>query len=390
MKQTKRPGLGGIGMKAGPGGGNPGEKFIILTEEHYVDKYFQKDDKNGDTKDHVFINGLKLATIDNNETPNFIISDHLNSASIITNNNAVVVEENDYRPFGSLNYEDSSIENNYKFTDKELDVETNLQYFGARYMDNEIGKFISIDPVILNLQDRDKLKQVTGSDLQNILSDPQNLNGYVYGLNNPVKMVDADGNFVFLAPLIAYGIIYVTPIMISAIAGAGAYLATKEFSQGIGYMMEGQNNVAQQHFDNAIIAEASVAAGVTSLMSMEARYAKNNPNKGYVVPGQKINSSSQVPSGIRNQIPKSWGSGKQSKSGTGWVWTDPKNTNNEVRFMSGDPTIPHANSQNPYMVVTKNVNGQRTYFDAYGQSGIRRSAETHFDPSNFNINNYNY
>ena len=36
--------------------------------------------------------------------------------------------------------------NNYKFTGKEQDM-TELYYFGARYYDPEVGRFISPDPL---------------------------------------------------------------------------------------------------------------------------------------------------------------------------------------------------------------------------------------------------
>jgi len=61
------------------------------------------------------------------------------------------------------------------FTGQEYDEETNIQYFGARYLDNEIGRFISMDPW-------------NGDQ-----SNPQTLNKYSYALNNPVIIVDPTG-----------------------------------------------------------------------------------------------------------------------------------------------------------------------------------------------------
>lgn len=69
------------------------------------------------------------------------------------------------------------------FTGQEYDEENSLQYFGARYMDNEIGKFVSIDPILV------KVDSVTKA-----LEDPQALNNYAYSRNNPIVLVDIDGN----------------------------------------------------------------------------------------------------------------------------------------------------------------------------------------------------
>ena len=59
-------------------------------------------------------------------------------------------------------------ENRFEFTRKELDDESGLNYFGARYYDSEVGKFTSVDPVKEN-------------------------HAYVYVANNPFTFFDPDG-----------------------------------------------------------------------------------------------------------------------------------------------------------------------------------------------------
>ena len=63
-------------------------------------------------------------------------------------------------------------------TAKERDVETGLDYYGARYANTVQGGFINVDPAKL------KLKQ---------LSNPQDLNRYSYVANNPSAFIDPDG-----------------------------------------------------------------------------------------------------------------------------------------------------------------------------------------------------
>ncbi len=54
----------------------------------------------------------------------------------------------------------------YKFTGKELDKETNLYYFGARYYDARMSRWLSTDPAIEKyLPNKNKLK-VKGEDLK--------------------------------------------------------------------------------------------------------------------------------------------------------------------------------------------------------------------------------
>jgi RHS repeat-associated protein len=91
-----------------------------------------------------------------------------------------VVWRADYLPFGEENIINGVIENDQKFVGKQQDKETGLYYFGARYMESMIGRFISPDPA-----------SITTKDLLN----PQRFNRYSYGFNNPYRYLDPDGRF---------------------------------------------------------------------------------------------------------------------------------------------------------------------------------------------------
>ncbi len=89
----------------------------------------------------------------------------------------------------------SGYEDNHKYTGKELDEETNLYYYGARYYNGKIGRFISQDPTSLAIGDSTKLRELTKLELRQLLLDPQLLNYYIYARNNPLLYRDPDGNF---------------------------------------------------------------------------------------------------------------------------------------------------------------------------------------------------
>ncbi len=99
-----------------------------------------------------------------------------------------VVWRADYKPFGQEQSISGSLENNERFVGKEKDKETGLQYFGARYVKNEIGRFISPDPV-------GPVDPRTGKANQRVIHNPQMLNPYAYAGNNPYSYVDPLGLF---------------------------------------------------------------------------------------------------------------------------------------------------------------------------------------------------
>jgi RHS repeat-associated protein len=97
-------------------------------------------------------------------------SDFLGSTRLITDENGSVTSETQYKSFG----ENESGEKSHLFTGKEKDS-SELYYFGSRYYDSDIGRFITRDT-------RFGRK-----------SNPQSFNRYIYCLNNPLKYVDPDG-----------------------------------------------------------------------------------------------------------------------------------------------------------------------------------------------------
>lgn len=182
-----------------------------LSDERYLDKYLEIaviSPTSTATSTHLFLGSQKLGTIKGNNLF-FAISDHLGSPSVITTATGTVAETRDFKPFGAQALEAVSQASglDYRFTGKEKDEESGLQYFGARYLNNGLSRFVSIDPVVLALHDDGKLQGLTGRKLAGLVSDPQALNSYAYSRNNPIILVDNDGNFfdiIFDVGFIAY------------------------------------------------------------------------------------------------------------------------------------------------------------------------------------------
>ena len=149
----------------------------------YVNDGYDVED--GVEKVFVMIGDTKIATLKSG-TITYHHSDHLSSGNVDTDELGDVVEYVNYEPYGSVNEQEGSNDNDYKFTGKELDSETDLYYYEARYYDHKIGRFVSVDN--------------WGGDLKN----PQTLNKYSYTLNNPLKYNDPSGNVVQLVAAVAF------------------------------------------------------------------------------------------------------------------------------------------------------------------------------------------
>jgi RHS repeat-associated protein len=115
--------------------------------------------------------------------------DHLGSTRLVTDENGAAKERYDYLPFGgevpvdrngraSVPGYGAGSSLRHKFTGKERDTETGLDYFGARYFSGALGRFTSPDPMIITATR---------------LLDPQGLNLYSYTRNRPTIAVDDGG-----------------------------------------------------------------------------------------------------------------------------------------------------------------------------------------------------
>jgi len=143
----------------------------------YVNKLYKI--RNGVAYKYVFAGGRRIATIVGTSIY-FCHPDHIGSLRIATDINANQVQTVAYDPYGNVdpNHSSGSVIP-YTFTGKELDPETGLYYFGARYYDAAQGRFISPDTVV----------QSPGN--------PQTLNRYAHAGNNPLAFVDPTGHGFF-------------------------------------------------------------------------------------------------------------------------------------------------------------------------------------------------
>jgi RHS repeat-associated protein len=131
------------------------------------------------TTKYVFLGGTRVASLTNGKTM-YYHNDHLGGTNVMTDSIGVRKELIEYDPYGEYSRHDKWGTDDelarFYFTGKRKDDESGLIYFGARYYDPKLGRFITADTIVQNP------------------FDPQTLNRYSYTSNNPINRIDLDGH----------------------------------------------------------------------------------------------------------------------------------------------------------------------------------------------------
>ncbi len=104
-------------------------------------------------------------------------TDHLGSSTLVTDGNGQLVQQIEYLPYGEvfLERQNGDYTTPYKFNGKELDEETGLYYYGARYMNPRLSIWYGTDP----LQEK-----------------YPNISTYTYCVGNPISAIDIGGKLI--------------------------------------------------------------------------------------------------------------------------------------------------------------------------------------------------
>ena len=157
------------------------KKVTPSETSYFIDKYTEI--RGSSVLRHIFLGSQRVATFDESGVVVYNHEDHLGSSNLKTDSSGAVIKAIEYLPFGDKRTQSGSFDkakNNY--TGQYEDNESDLYYYGQRYYNSNIGRFLSADPLYAEEMDSRGI-------------DTQELNLYAYVRNNPYKYVDPSGNY---------------------------------------------------------------------------------------------------------------------------------------------------------------------------------------------------
>ncbi len=297
---------------------------------------------------HVMLpDGSFVTTIEGNGTATstyYIHTDHLGGTHVLTNSSQATVEVTDYYPYGTQRYQSGAFDEQRKFIGQPFDEATSLSYLQNRYYSGGNGKFLSQDPLV-NALGTDQNNRFTQMDFGKILgvystqdpwsqinqngktngritlsqegqimllADPQMLNSYSYGKNNPIRYTDPNGLQALALPGAEIGAPFGPVGVIGGyiIGGIASYIIGDWLGKSIANLSKPESKMPQP----ADI-QGKSPAEIDKIMKEKGLEGQpSNPGKG----------------------------------GEGTRYPDPNRPGDQVRIMPGKPTDPNPVKQGPY------------------------------------------
>jgi RHS repeat-associated protein len=168
------------------------------------DPLFENNTGTGVFTDYIYVNGRMVAKQTGSDT-DYYIKDALGSTRLVYRGTSQVFSVATYAPFGTP--VSASGTEKFRYAGEMLagaaGSSPGIYYIGARWMDPELGRWLSLD-----------------SELGR-LSAPQTMNRYVYCVNNPLKFTDPTGEWFGISLKTTLQVIIIVAAVAATVATAG-------------------------------------------------------------------------------------------------------------------------------------------------------------------------
>ena len=99
-------------------------------------------------KSYYYAGGTRVAMRTGASTLNYLLGDHLGSQAITANSSGVKSAEVRYYPWGTDRYTSGTTPTTYRFTGQRAEAGLGLYFYGARWYDSALARFLQPDPLV--------------------------------------------------------------------------------------------------------------------------------------------------------------------------------------------------------------------------------------------------
>jgi RHS repeat-associated protein len=222
-----------------------------VTTTVYIGSYFEWTGSVSTMKKYYYAGAVRVAMRVGSQAPLWLLGDHLGSTSRVANNNGTPYGEKRYKAWGETRFDQGITPTTLRYTGQRQEASLGLYYYGARWYDPELGRFIQADTVVshpLNSQSWDR---------------------YAYVLNNPVIYTDSSGHFVDelvigVVIIVIVLVVAIVPLITESYANGGPEAFGEVLSEFLDWIFEPLNDSIKRLNDLAAFAKRGKAGGAAS------------------------------------------------------------------------------------------------------------------------------
>jgi len=159
------------------GDGNRVKAVVGSTTTTYIGNYLEWTGSTTTMKKYYYAGGQRVALRQGSSTLYFLLTDHLGSTAVTATSGGGLYGELRYYPWGGTRYDTGTTPTSYRYTGQR-EAEVGLYYYGARYYDPLLGRFVSPDTIIPQQQGSQAWDRYAGMN------------------NNPIRYTDPTGHCV--------------------------------------------------------------------------------------------------------------------------------------------------------------------------------------------------
>jgi RHS repeat-associated protein len=146
-------------------------------------------------KKYYYEGAIRVAMRTGTGSPQYLLSDHLGSTEFTLSSIGTKQAELRYKAWGETRYTSGNTQTTFRYTGQRQEISLGgvegLYYYGARWYDSSLGRFVSADSIIPGA------------------GNPQAWDRFAYVLNNPVLYNDPSGHCI-LCVIVALVVVVVT------------------------------------------------------------------------------------------------------------------------------------------------------------------------------------
>ena len=168
------------------GDGNRVKTVVGSTTTAFVGNILEWTGSTTMMKKYYYAGGQRVAMRQGSSTLYYLLTDHLGSTSITATSGGGFYTELRYYPWGGTRYASGTTPTSFRYTGQR-EAEVGLYYYGARFYDPALGRFVQADSIIPHP------------------GIPSSFDRYAYVRNNPIRRIDPSGHLDCDDPHVAPG-----------------------------------------------------------------------------------------------------------------------------------------------------------------------------------------